>query len=127
MKPQIRTSLLLLALMAPAAPLLADTLALPPQAAPEHADPAAPMDHHADHATPAPAAGSAPEAAFTVEMPARGMTMEKVEDLFGAPLERQPPVGDPPITRWIYPDFVVVFEHQWVINSVLTRGQPQPR
>jgi hypothetical protein len=50
--------------------------------------------------------------------PSRGMTMDKVEARFGAPANRVSPVGDPPITRWEYPGFVVYFEHQHVIHTV---------
>lgn len=60
-------------------------------------------------------------------VPGNGITMEQVESRFGAPEARHSPVGDPPITRWVYPDFTVYFEHQLVINSVVhlaseTRG-----
>ena len=51
-------------------------------------------------------------------VPQRGMTMDEVETRFGPPDTRKLPVGDPPITRWIYADFRVFFEHQWVIHSV---------
>ena len=50
--------------------------------------------------------------------PARGMTMEKVEAAFGAPANRVAAVGNPPITRWEYPAFIVFFEHQLVLHSV---------
>jgi hypothetical protein len=50
--------------------------------------------------------------------PARGMSMEKVEAVYGAPSKREPAIGEPPITRWEYPDFVVYFEHQYVIHAV---------
>lgn len=52
------------------------------------------------------------------DRPARGMSMEKVEATFGAPTNRAAPVGEPPITRWEYPGFVVYFEHQLVIHTV---------
>lgn len=58
----------------------------------------------------------APEA--SKDRPTRGMSMEKVEATFGAPTRRVPAVGDPPITRWEYPGFVVYFEHNLVIHSV---------
>lgn len=51
-------------------------------------------------------------------VPTRGMTMDMVESRFGAPSNRRLPVGDPPITRWIYDGFRVYFEHQYVIHSV---------
>lgn len=62
---------------------------------------------------PAPSASQA-------GVPARGMSMEKVEATFGAPSERIPPVGEPPITRWKYPGFEVYFEHQLVIHTVVS-------
>jgi hypothetical protein len=59
---------------------------------------------------------SAPAAAS--DRPTRGMSMEKVEAIYGAPTRRVPAVGNPPITRWEYPGFVVYFEHHLVIHSV---------
>lgn len=56
--------------------------------------------------------------AARIEMPARGATMARVQQLFGAPPSVSGPVGDPPITRWDYGTFVVVFEHNRVIHSV---------
>lgn len=51
--------------------------------------------------------------------PSRGMSMEKVEAAFGAPANREPAVGQPPITRWEYPGFVVYFEHSTVLHTVV--------
>jgi hypothetical protein len=42
-----------------------------------------------------------------------------VEKQFGAPVTRHPTVGKPPITRWDYNGFAVVFEHDRVIDSVV--------
>ena len=71
-------------------------------------------------AGPAPAdtltTPAAPEA--SVDRPARGMSMEKVEATYGAPSNRVAPVGVPPITRWEYPGFVVYFEHHLVVHTV---------
>jgi len=50
--------------------------------------------------------------------PGRGTSMERVEAEFGAPSIQQAAIGDPPITRWDYPGFVVYFEHSAVIHSV---------
>ncbi len=55
------------------------------------------------------------------ERPSRGMTMERVESTFGQPQARRGAVGDPPITRWEYPDFIVYFEHRQVIHAVARR------
>jgi hypothetical protein len=54
--------------------------------------------------------------------PAGGMSMEQVEIQYGAPTRRYEPVGDPPITRWEYADFVVYFEYQLVIHSVARKS-----
>jgi hypothetical protein len=50
--------------------------------------------------------------------PARGMSMERVEATYGAPTDKHAAVGEPPITRWDYPGFVVYFEYQLVIHAV---------
>lgn len=60
----------------------------------------------------------APSASDPANRPTRGMSMDKVEATFGAPSQRAAPVGEPPITRWEYPGFVVYFEHHLVIHSV---------
>lgn len=53
--------------------------------------------------------------------PTRGMTQASVESRFGAPNSRQAPVGDPPISRWEYSNFVVFFEYDRVIHAVVKR------
>ncbi|MBT8443975.1 MAG: hypothetical protein KJO13_04480 [Gammaproteobacteria bacterium] len=59
-------------------------------------------------------------AATTGVRPNRGMSMETVESRWGAPLTKRGAVGDPPITRWEYPSFVVYFEYRNVIHAVKT-------
>ena len=61
-----------------------------------------------------------PSASQQTNVPARGTSMEKVEAQFGAPSERLPAVGEPPITRWKYPGFEVYFEHHLVIHTVVS-------
>ena len=53
--------------------------------------------------------------------PSRGMTAASVESKFGAPVSKQAAVGDPPISRWEYQDFVVFFEYDRVIHAVVKR------
>lgn len=53
--------------------------------------------------------------------PRSGQTMDSVRAQFGAPQQELPWVGEPPISRWIYPDFTVYFEHEYVINTVVHR------
>ncbi|SEI92159.1 hypothetical protein [Frateuria terrea] len=59
-----------------------------------------------------------------MNLPTRGMTMAQVEKRFGAPQRKlQPRGGDtrkhPVINRWDYSTFIVYFEHDHVIHSVL--------
>jgi hypothetical protein len=42
-----------------------------------------------------------------------------VSSKFGAPTAKIPAVGKPPISRWKYPGFVVYFESDYVIHSVV--------
>ena len=53
--------------------------------------------------------------------PSRGMTQQRVQAKYGQPQSTKSPVGDPPITRWEYQDFVVFFEYDKVIHAVLKR------
>jgi len=57
-----------------------------------------------------------------IETPQRGASMTAVEAKFGAPANKSSPVGDPPITKWFYPTFVVVFEHDKVLHAVVVGG-----
>ena len=53
--------------------------------------------------------------------PTRGMTEASVESAYGRPNSKQPAVGDPPISRWEYNEFVVFFEYDKVIHAVSRR------
>ena len=57
-----------------------------------------------------------------VATPARGMTMEQVATKFGTPVTKVPAVGKPPISRWEYPGFIVYFEAEHVIHSVVANS-----
>lgn len=57
-----------------------------------------------------------------IETPARGSSMSAVESKFGAPANKSGPVGNPPITKWFYPNFVVVFENDKVLHAVVVGG-----
>jgi hypothetical protein len=67
-----------------------------------------------------------------VDRPKRGSTMSEVEKRFGAPVSRHATVGgnsphQPPITRWDYNGFSVVFERDRVIDTVVMGGEtPAP-
>ena len=67
-----------------------------------------------------PASESQTEATeFSVQLPGRGMTMEMVQNRFGEALTKEPAVGTPPISKWIYKDFTVYFESEYVIHAVV--------
>jgi outer membrane protein assembly factor BamE (lipoprotein component of BamABCDE complex) len=57
-----------------------------------------------------------------IATPGRGMTMDQVAAKFGAPASKVPAVGQPPISRWDYPGFVVYFERNYVIHSVIANS-----
>lgn len=57
--------------------------------------------------------------------PTTGMSMEKVLLQFGEPQQKHDAVGNPPITRWTYANFIVYFEHQYVIHSVVPKLAPK--
>lgn len=56
-------------------------------------------------------------------VPKKSATMTQVRSQFGDPISESPAVGEPPITRWEYPDYVVYFEHQHVITTVLKKSK----
>ena len=56
------------------------------------------------------------------DLPENGLTKSEVKQRYGAPGERRAPVGEPPITRWVYDQYSVYFEHDLVIESVLHHG-----
>lgn len=72
----------------------------------------------------------APAARVATPGPQRGASMAEVKRQFGEPSVKHAPVGggqklQPPITRWDYPDFTVVFERTKVIDVVI-KGAPMP-
>jgi len=56
---------------------------------------------------------------YTVQLPGRGMSMEMVQNRFGDALNKEPAVGQPPISKWIYSSFTVYFESEYVIHAVV--------
>jgi hypothetical protein len=56
------------------------------------------------------------------ERPDRGSSMATVQSRFGEPTTRHSAVGNPPITRWDYPQFAVYFENDRVLHAVLVRN-----
>lgn len=110
-----------------------------PAAAPA-AEPATPVPATPEAAMPMPdmpahdmsmmaAAAAPPAAAAPAELPKKGDTMRAVEKRYGAPKLRHKPVGGdspvhPPITRWDYDGFSVVFENSHVVSAVVPDAPP---
>lgn len=62
--------------------------------------------------------GMAQSAAAQSRLPERGLDKSTVETRLGSPQRVEGPVGEPPITRWVYADFIVVFEYDHVVHTV---------
>jgi hypothetical protein len=56
--------------------------------------------------------------ADTQMLPKRGISMEQVLAQFGEPDQRYGPVGEPPISEWVYGSFRVYFEREIVLHSI---------
>ena len=72
------------------------------------------------------------QAEAAVALPTRGSSMSQVQSRFGAPVQKMAPISgpnskkfNPPITRWVYPNYEVYFEYNHVIDAVLIRATPQ--
>jgi hypothetical protein len=53
-----------------------------------------------------------------IQTPRNGENKATVESAYGQPLRRVAAVGEPPISKWVYQDFTVYFEHDIVLHSV---------
>lgn len=51
-------------------------------------------------------------------LPTNGLTKQAVATRYGEPQQKVAAVGEPPISSWQYPEYVVYFEHSRVIISV---------
>lgn len=54
-----------------------------------------------------------------ISLPANGTKSDAVRARWGAPVTIKGPVGQPPISQWHYQDFVVYFERNRVVHSVV--------
>jgi hypothetical protein len=57
-----------------------------------------------------------------MDLPVNGQNKAAVEAKFGVPVQKLPPVGDPPISSWKYDTYSVYFEYDLVLFSVLHPG-----
>ncbi|MGB5201784.1 MAG: hypothetical protein WBN68_19655 [Sedimenticolaceae bacterium] len=62
-----------------------------------------------------------PNTSSGVMRPSRGASMPQVKAKYGEPEAVKGAVGEPPITRWVYPNYTVYFEHQKVVDVVVHR------
>ena len=62
-----------------------------------------------------------PNSSSGVARPRHGSTMSEVSTQYGEPTSKKDAVGEPPITRWVYPGYTVYFEHDRVIDVVVHR------
>ena len=62
-----------------------------------------------------------------LDMPVRSMNKQDVRRDFGDPQEITDAVGEPPISQWIYADYVVYFEDNWVLYSVVKHPSNNPQ
>lgn len=65
-----------------------------------------------------------------IQLPAKGATMAEVEKKYGEPRIKRPTVGgtapqQPPITRWDYDGFAVIFERDRVVDGVIPGAPPR--
>ncbi len=77
--------------------------------------------------------GALDTGAAKLKRPSRGMSKNEVVKKFGRPIKKLKPVGaNPkrrhhrPISRWIYDDYMVVFDADFVIDTVSRRKAPAP-
>ena len=54
-----------------------------------------------------------------LRLPQRGETKRQVLKTMGEPQEKYAVIGDPPISRWVYADFVLYFEKNLLLHSVV--------
>lgn len=54
----------------------------------------------------------------SIQTPEHGLTKAQVAARYGEPKRRIAPVGEPPITRWIYDGYTVYFDNDYVVHSV---------
>lgn len=61
----------------------------------------------------------------SIQRPPNGTNKLQVQAVFGEPVSKHGPVGDPPISYWEYPEYTVYFEGDLVLHSVLAHQKNQ--
>lgn len=60
---------------------------------------------------------SATSFCFAQDIPTKGVSKKHVAAHYGQPVKKHASIGKPPISRWVYPDFEVVFEYNHVVHA----------
>ena len=74
---------------------------------------------HAEVISIAQPSYDSPNSAEGILRPTRGMSKNSVTKKFGQANSKVAPIGNPPISRWVYDDFIVYFEYSHVIDAVI--------
>lgn len=59
------------------------------------------------------------------QMFVNGLSEQAVLSRFGEPVRKVAPVGQPPISQWVYDNFTVYFEYQTALHAVIHRKNPR--
>jgi len=81
----------------------------------------APLASHADVLLLDSINRAPPNTSVGLARPGGGESMETVLSRYGEPSQRIAAVGEPPISRWVYPQFTVYFERSLALHSVVSR------
>ena len=79
------------------------------------------LSAHADTLLLDAISAAPPNTADGVPRPRNGSSMATVAAQYGEPETKREAVGEPPITRWVYPGYTVYFEGDRVIEVVVHR------
>lgn len=63
------------------------------------------------------------ERSAQANLPSNGLSETSVENRWGPPQSVSGPVGEPPIYQWHYQNFIVFFEDNRVIHTVLRQDR----
>ena len=69
--------------------------------------------------------GSQGASKSSMERPRNGINKDAVAAKFGEPMGKKAAVGEPPISSWEYDQYIVYFEYDRVLHSVLKPDQTQ--
>ncbi len=59
--------------------------------------------------------------AWNIDTPSLGLSKSQVDSIYGSPMNKTGPVGEPAIYTWEYEYFNVFFENEHVIHAVVKK------